>query len=41
MLTYNGDDNKTVEDIIDEFEIERMDDYFARARKHRAEHIIY
>ena len=38
MLTYNGTD-KTVEDVIDEFEIERLDDYFARARKHRADHI--
>lgn len=39
MLTYHGED-KTVEDIIDEFEIERMDDYFERARRHRAEHIL-
>ena len=38
MLTYN-DTDKTVEDVIDEFEIERLDDYFARARAHRAEHI--
>lgn len=38
MLTYNGTDC-TVEDIIDEFGIERMDDYFARARKHRQEHM--
>lgn len=34
MLTYNGTD-KSVEDVIDEFEIERLDEYFARVRKHR------
>lgn len=37
MLSYN-DTDKTVEDVIDEFGIERLDEYFARARAHRAEH---
>ena len=34
MLTYHGTD-RTVQDIIDEFEIERVSDYFARSRAHR------
>ena len=38
MLTYN-DTDKTVEDVIDEFEIERLDEYFARARAHRQENM--
>ena len=37
LLTYN-DTDKTIEDIINEFEIEQLDDYFIRARKHRADH---
>ena len=34
MLSYERSD-KTVDDIITEFEIERLDDYFNRARAHR------
>lgn len=38
MLTYEGDD-KTVWDIVNEFDIEPLDDYFNRCRKHREENI--
>lgn len=38
MLTYEGDD-KTVWDIVKEFEIEPLDDYFNRCRKHRIDNI--
>ena len=36
MLTYEGDD-KTVWDIVKEFEIEPLDDYFNRCRRHKIE----
>ena len=35
MLTYEGTD-KTVWDIVKEFEIEPLDDYFNRCRAHRS-----
>ena len=38
MLTYN-DTDQTIEDVIDEFGIERLDDYLARSRAHRQENM--
>ena len=37
VIIESAIEGKTVDDIIDEFEIERMDDYYDRSRKHRNE----
>lgn len=38
MLTYEGDD-KTILEIVKEFDIEPLDDYFNRCRNHREDNI--
>jgi hypothetical protein len=37
VLLTNWLEDRTIDDLVDEFEIERLDDYWARALKHHAE----